>query len=70
MLNPFIQCGSRIFVIDDWKPTIKEDHPLRIRPLTRKETVLYRKYTEDAAFEVWSLIVPGTNRDAHKKKPK
>ena len=64
MINPFIQHEGRVYLIEGWKPEMKGNGTLVIRPLTMKEMAIWRSNWEEFGFETYAQIVTKPDRES------
>ena len=64
MINPFIHHEGRVYLIEGWEPEMKGDRAMKIRPLTKKEMVIWRSNWEEFGFETYAQIVTRPDRES------
>ena len=57
MINPLIVHEGKVYLIEGWSPKMKASKFLMIRPLTKKETAIWRRNFEEFGFETYAQIV-------------
>ena len=68
MISPFVTHEGQVYLIEGWHTKMKGNRRLKMRPLTRKEMEIWRKYHEDYNFEIWAILVPKSERNTKKGK--